>query len=94
MRDHLVNLDLMDPKDLWVRRERMEAPDFLDPQDHLVTEDLLETFPRSLDLLEIKDPRVLQETQVFPVKMVQREKGEPLANKALLVFLASLGWMV
>ena len=94
MRDHLVNLDLMDPKDLWVKRERMEALGFLDPQDHLVTEDLLETFPRSLDLLEIKDPRVLQETQVFPAKMVQREKGELLANKALLVFLASLGWMV
>ena len=94
MRDHLVNLDLMDPKDQWVRRERMEALGFLDPQDHLVTEDLLETFPRSLDLLEIKDPRVLQETQVFPAKMVQREKGELLANKALLVFLASLGWMV
>lgn len=94
MRDHLVNLDLMDPKDLWVRRERMEALDFLGPQDHLVTEDLLGTFPRSLDLLEIKDPRVLQETRVFPVKMVQREKGELLANKALLVFLASLGWMV
>jgi len=94
MRDHLVNLDLMDPKDLWVRRERMEALGFLDPQDHLVTEDLLETFPRSLDLLDCKDPRVPQETQAFPVKMVQREKGELLANKALLVFLASLGWMV
>ena len=94
MRDHLVNLDLMDLKDLWVRRERMEALDFLDPQDHLVTEDLLETFPRSLDLLEIKDPRVQQETQAFPAKMVQREKGELLVNKDLLVFLASLGWMV
>lgn len=82
MRDHLVNLDLMDPKDRWVRREKMEALDFLGHQDHLVTEDLLGTFPRSLDLLEIKDPRVLQETRVFPVKMVQREKGELLANKA------------
>lgn len=94
MRDHLVNLDLMDLKDLWVRRERMEALDFLDHQDHLETEALLETFPRSLDLLEIKDPRVQQETQAFPAKMVQREKGELLANKDLLVFLASLGWMV
>ena len=94
MRDHLVNLDLMDLKDLWVRRERMEALDFLGHQDHLVTEDLPETFPRSLDLLEIKDQRVQQETQAFPAKMVQREKGELLANKDLLVFLASLGWMV
>ena len=90
----MVNLDLMDPKDLWVKRERMEALDFLDPLDHLVTEDLLGTYPRSLDLLEIKDPRVLLETQAFPVKMVQREKGELLVNKALLVSLASPAWMV
>ena len=90
----MVNLDLMDPKDLWVKRERMEALDFLDPLDHLVTGDLLGTYPRSLDLLEIKDPRVLLETQAFPVKMVQREKGELLVNKALLVSLASPAWMV
>ena len=90
----MVNLDLMDPKDLWVKRERMEALDFLDPLDHLVTEDLLGTYPRSLDLLEIKDPRVLLETQAFPVKMVQREKGELLVNKVLLVSPESLVWMV
>lgn len=90
----MVNLDLMDPKDLWVKRERMEALDFLDPLDHLVTEDLLGTYPRSLDLLEIKDPRVLLETQAFPVKMVQREKGELLVNKVLLVSPASPAWMV
>ena len=90
----MVNLDLMDPKDLWVKRERMVALDFLDPLDHLVTEDLLGTYPRSLDLLEIKDPRVLLETQAFPVKMVQREKGELLVNKVLLVSPASLAWMV
>jgi len=46
MRDHLVNQVPVDPKDLWERRERMEVLDFLDPQDHLETEDLLETFPR------------------------------------------------
>lgn len=90
----MVNLDLLDPKDLWVKRERMEALDFLDPLDHLVTEDLLGTYPRSLDLLEIKDPRVLLETQAFPVKMVQREKGELLVNKVLLVSPASPAWMV
>ena len=94
MRDHWVNLVLVDRRDLWVRRERMEALDFLDPLDHLVTEDLLGTFLKSLDLLEIKVPRVLLETQAFPVKMVQREKGELLVNKALLVSLASPVWMV
>ena len=47
MRDHLVNPDPVDPKDLWERRERMEVLDFLDPQDHPETEDLLETFLRS-----------------------------------------------
>ena len=90
----MVNLDLTDPKDLWVKRERMEALDFLDPLDHLVTEDLLGTFLKSLDLLEIKVPRVLLETQAFPVKMVQREKGELLVNKVLLVSPESLAWMV
>ena len=72
----------------------MEVLDFLDPQDLLVTGGRLEISPRSLDLLEIKDPRVLLETQAFPVKMVQREKGELLVNKALLVSLASPAWMV
>ena len=72
----------------------LDLLDFLDPLDHLVTEDLLGTFLKSLDLLEIKVPRVLLETQAFPVKMVQREKGELLVNKGLLVSLASPAWMV
>ena len=56
----MVNLDLVDRRDLWVRRERMEALDFLDPLDHLVIEDLLGTFLKSLDLLEPPAPKELR----------------------------------
>jgi len=77
----LVNLDLLDQRDLWVPKEKMEGLVFLVHLDLLVIEVLLVTFLKLLDLLVFLDLKVLLETLVFHVKMEPRVKGEVLESK-------------
>ena len=57
----------------------------LDLLVHLVTEDLLETFHKLLDPLEIQVQRVKLEILLYLVKMEPRESKELLENKVHLV---------
>ena len=77
----LVNLDLLDLKDPWVLKEKMEDLVFLVHLDLLVIDVLLVTFLKLLDPLDFLDQKVLLETLVSLVKMEQRVKGEAQENK-------------
>lgn len=69
-----VNLVLLDPRVLWVLREKMVDLVFLVHLDLLVIEVLLETFPKLLVPLDFLVPKVQLETLVFLVKMELRVK--------------------
>jgi len=69
-----VNLVLLDPRVLWVLREKMVDLVSLVHLDLLVIEVLLETFPKLLVPLDFLGPKVQLETLVFLVKMELRVK--------------------
>jgi len=71
-----VNLVLLDPRVLWVLREKMVDLVSLVHLDLLVIEVLLETFPKLLVPLDFLGPKVQLETLVFLVKMELRVKEE------------------
>ena len=71
-----VNLVLLDPRVLWVLREKMVDLVSLVHPDLLVIEVLLETFPKLLDPLVFLGPKVQLETLVFLAKMEPRVKEE------------------
>jgi len=71
-----VNLVLLDPRVLWVLREKMVDLVFLVHLDLLVIEVLLETFPKLLVPLDFLGPKVQLETLVFLAKMELRVKEE------------------